>query len=290
VLARNIALRNLKLSLDDLNDMVQRLIDRLVFLRIAEDRGIEPQEQLKRLTDDDNIYAGLVQQFYAADRKYNSGLFDFTKNGDNLSPRLKVDDQVLRQIILDLYYPRSPYQFDRIPVEILGNVYEQFLGKVIKLTDAHHAKVEEKPEVKKAGGVYYTPAYIVDYIVKQTVGAALEGKSPKQLEKFRVLDMACGSGSFLLGAYQFLLDYYLQWYVEHEDLSGGAKSAAAKRKAVLHQTVQGEWRLTIAEKKRILTEHIFGVDIDRQAVEVYTWPLCQDHRSAKLRCEKRVVE
>jgi hypothetical protein len=87
LLAHNIALRNLKLSLDDLNDMVQRLIDRVVFLRIAEDRGIEPQEQLKRLTDDDNIYAGLVQQFHAADRKYNSGLFDFTKSGDGLSPR-----------------------------------------------------------------------------------------------------------------------------------------------------------------------------------------------------------
>ena len=220
VLARHIALRNLDLSRDDLNDLVQRLIDRVVFLRIAEDRGIEPPEQLKQLTSSDQLYAGLVQQFYAADRKYNSGLFDFSKNGDTLSPRLKVDDAVLRQIILDLYYPRSPYQFDRIPVEILGNVYEQFLGKVIKLTDAHHAKVEEKPEVKKAGGVYYTPAYIVDYIVKQTVGQAIAGKSPKQLEKFRVLDMACGSGSFLLGAYQYLLDYYLKWYTEHSDPSG----------------------------------------------------------------------
>jgi len=43
-----------------------------------------------------------------------------------------------------------------------GQVYEQFLGKVIKLTDGHRAKVEEKPEVRKAGGVYYTPTYIVD--------------------------------------------------------------------------------------------------------------------------------
>ena len=182
--------------------------------------------------------------------------------------KLAIDDRVLKDIIGDLYYPHSPYQFDRIPVEILGNVYEQFLGKVIRLTAGHQAKVEEKPEVKKAGGVFYTPAYIVDYIVKQTVGQAIEGKSPKQLRGFRVLDMACGSGSFMLGAYQYLLDYYLKWYVEHEDLSGGAKSSAAKRGAVLHLTGLGEWRLTIAEKKRILTEHLFGVDIDRQAVEV----------------------
>ena len=52
----------------------------------------------------------------------------------------------------------------------LGQVYEQFLGKVIRLTAGHQAKVEEKPEVRKAGGVYYTPTYIVDYIVKNTVG------------------------------------------------------------------------------------------------------------------------
>ena len=59
-------------------------------------------------------------------------------------------------------------------------MYEQFLGKVIRLTEGHQAKVEEKPEVRKAGGVYYTPAYIVDYIVEQTVGKLLDGKTPAQ--------------------------------------------------------------------------------------------------------------
>ena len=92
---------------------------------------------------------------------------------------------------------------------------------MIRLTAGHQAKVEEKPEVRKAGGVYYTPAYIVDYIVQQTVGRQIEGKSPGQLAggkdkpPFRVLDMACGSGSFLLGAYRCLLDHCLKWYAEH---------------------------------------------------------------------------
>ena len=75
--------------------------------------------------------------------------------------------------------------------------------------------------MRKAGGVYYTPTYIVDYIVKNTVGKWMDDKRPDRSNRpvrsdFRVLDMACGSGSFLLGAYQFLLDYYLRWYVEHE--------------------------------------------------------------------------
>src|SRR5450756_2470605 len=93
-------------------------------------------------------------------------------------------------------------------------VYEQFLGKVIRLTPGHRAVVEDKPEVKKAGGVYYTPTYIVDYIVKNTVGRLLEGLAPKQAADLRILDPACGSGSFLIGAYQCLLDWHRDWYVE----------------------------------------------------------------------------
>jgi hypothetical protein len=150
-----------------------------------------------------------------------------------------------------------------LPVEILGQVYEQFLGKVIRLTPSHRAKVEEKPEVKKAGGVYYTPSYIVDYIVRQTVGKLIEGKTPRQISKLRILDPACGSGSFLLGAYQYLLDYVRRWYEAHDP----AKHARRKQPAV-YQGPGGDWRLTGAEKKRVLLNNIYGVDIDRQAVEV----------------------
>ena len=74
-----------------------------------------------------------------------------------------------------------------LPADILGQVYEQFLGKVIRLTAGGQAKVEDKPEVKKAGGVYYTPTYIVDYIVKQTVGKLLEDKTPKEAADLKIL-------------------------------------------------------------------------------------------------------
>jgi type I restriction-modification system DNA methylase subunit len=60
--------------------------------------------------------------------------------------------------------------FTALGWDVLGQVYEQFLGKVIRLTAGHQAKVEEKPEVRKAGGVHYTPTYIVDYIVKNAIG------------------------------------------------------------------------------------------------------------------------
>jgi len=260
-LARNVALRNPALSVHELNYAVQRTIDRIIFLRMCEDRGVEDYGRLLALTGGPAIYARLGELYRQADEKYDSDLFDF--QADALSRSLAVDDRVLKPILAGLYYPQSPYEFSVLPTEILGQVYEQFLGKVIRLTAGHRAVVEEKPEVKKAGGVYYTPAYIVDYIVKQTVGRLVEGKTPRQVSPLRILDAACGSGSFLLGAYQYLLDYHLRWYEAHEP----ARYAQGKQPAV-YQGHHGEWRLTTAEKKRILVNNIYGVDIDRQAVEV----------------------
>jgi len=240
MLAKNIALRNPDVSIYELNYAVQKIIDRVIFLRICEDRGIEPYGQLQPTAESTDIYTHLLNHFKLAELKYNSGIFDF--GDDGITPRLRIDDKVLKTIIDGLYYPKSPYEFSVLGVEILGNVYEQFLGKVIRLTAGHQAKVETKPEVKKAGGVYYTPQYIVDYIVGKTVG-----------------NPACGSGSFLIGAYTYLLRYHLDWYVENKP---------KKHKKAVFQVRENEWYLTTAEKKRILLNNIFGVDIDSQAVEV----------------------
>jgi len=272
-LARVVALRNKDVSSDDLNAAVQRTIDRVVFLRMAEDRGLEPYEQLLKLCDRTDVYTRFMTDLCRrADEKYNSGLFHFQKQADvpeppdRITPKLAIDDKPFKLILQSLYFAHgSPYEFKVMPVEILGTVYERFLGKVIRLTAGHQAKVEEKPEVRKAGGVYYTPSYIVSYIVRQTVRRQIEGRTPAALAgakgkpPLRVLDMACGSGSFLLGAYQCLLDYCLKWYVEN---------CPESHARAVYATRAGEWRLTIAEKKRILISHIFGVDIDPQAVEV----------------------
>ena len=152
--------------------------------------------------------------------------------------------------------------------DILGHVYEQFLGKVIRLTEGHRAKVEEKPEVRKAGGVYYTPTYIVDYIVKNTVGKLCEGKTPRQISSLRILDPACGSGSFLLGAYQYLLDYHRDWYITHNPKNKNVTQGFSPAPREIYQGRGGQWYLTTQEKKRILLNNIYGVDIDPQAVEV----------------------
>ncbi|MEI6608209.1 MAG: TaqI-like C-terminal specificity domain-containing protein [Deltaproteobacteria bacterium] len=268
ILARNIALRN-SLSVRELNDSVQRIIDRVIFLRIAEDRGIEDYGSLRGICNGNNSYGRLQELFYKADDRYNSGLFHFrtekdeTEPPDILTTTLVIDDKPLKDILKTLYYPDSPYEFAVLPADILGQVYEQFLGKVIRLSSDHRAVVEDKPEVKKAGGVFYTPTYIVEYIVKNTVGKLLDGKTPKKAENLRILDPACGSGSFLLGAYQYLLDWHLNYYTENNP----EKHAREKRPAIFSGQ-GGAWHLTTAERKRILLNNIYGVDIDSQAVEV----------------------
>jgi len=315
-LASNLALRNKSLSESELNFAVQRIIDRIIFLRMAEDRGTETTGQLQALLNGEKIYDRLCKLFRDADARYNSGLFHFaTEKGrdeapDTLTPRLEIDDKPLKNIFKRLYYPESPYEFTVVTADILGSVYERFLGKVITLTDGHRAKIEEKPEVRKAGGVYYTPTYIVDYIVKNTVGKLLgtadnadtadsksnglsavsalsavnPSLSPKDASKLKFLDPACGSGSFLIGAYQFLLDWYLQQYIaanpaqlatgKHPVLRPAMTNLVATAVPAVSPNAAGTaaaiggWKLTIAERKRILLDHIHGVDLDGQAVEV----------------------
>jgi type I restriction-modification system DNA methylase subunit len=275
-LAGNLALRNESLSVAELNYAVQMTIDRIVFLRIAEDRGLEPFGQLRELLAGDGVYRRLSDAFEKADQRYNSGLFHFAdekdrrSHADKLTLSLDIDDRTVREIIGDLYYPKSPYEFAVFPADILGQVYEQFLGKVVRLTAGHRAVIEDKPDVKKAGGVYYTPSYVVNYIVARTIGPLLVGKRPspaassgRQSLDLRILDPACGSGSFLLGAYQYLLDWHRDWYVEDSQ-----KKWATGRAPALRQVENGEWRLTLGERKRILLDCIYGVDIDAQAVEV----------------------
>lgn len=255
-LAKNLALRNPNLNISELNYSVQKIIDRILFLIICEYKNIEKYETLNEIAKKDNIYKNLMPYFKEADDRYNSGIFDFSK--DKLTPILSIDDKILKEIIVNLYYPKSPYDFSVLPIEILGKVYERFLGKTIRLTSSHQAKVEEKPEVRKAGGIYYTPEFVVDYIVKNTIGKLIEGKTPKQIENIKVLDSACGSGTFLVRAYTYILNYILEYY----------KQNPAKYKKEIYQDKKGNWRLTTDIRKNILLNNIYGVDIDAQAVEV----------------------
>jgi hypothetical protein len=262
--ARNVHKNNPDLTARQLNEIVQRLLDRIVFIRIAEDRHVIEKNQLRDVVDEwrarggkFHIFEWLNDLFHRINEDFNGEIFK-----PHLSEETKIDSEILARIIERLYPPQSPYRFDVIGVELLGSIYERYLGSTIRVT-AKRVFVEEKPEVRKAGGVYYTPEYIVNYIIQNTVGKLIEGKTPRQIEKIRVLDPACGSGSFLIGAFQCLIDYHVRYLTEHP------------KEAEVHPLFpdvikgdNGEPRLSVIRKAKILKSNLFGVDIDPQAVEI----------------------
>lgn len=269
ILAHEIANRNKSIGMTEksFNKVVQLLLDRIIFLRIAEDRNIEKYGQLLKLTENEDILKSLDEIFNKSIAKYNSSLFE--KGG--LIEDLNINDNVLKKIIKGLYYP-NPYEFSALSVEILGSIYERFLGNVIRVLPAGGVTIEKKPAVQKAGGVFYTPEYVVDYIVNSTLGKKIEKLSPTEVAKIKILDPACGSGSFLISAYDYLLNWHLSYYTKNKGLISKSLKAGFIYEFLIEDTESGKqilvYKLTIEEKKKILLNSIFGVDIDEQAVEV----------------------
>ena len=273
----------------------QRILDRLLFLRICEDRDIDtgrplasilkfwranaedavprrvrPSKFLVREDDgaDDtqpksaprlSLWREVVAHFRALDRRPPSSIPFF--NGNLFKPHfieeLVVSDEWLAHFLDDVGDDESPYLFNYIPVEILGIIYERFLGKIVR-PHGRGVTIEEKPEVRKAGGVYYTPRYIVEYIVAQTVGKLLADRTLEEALQLRILDPACGSGSFLIHAFEVVCEHCQQWLTDHR----------GKRNKDWCWVEENAVHLTSKAKRRILRETIHGVDIDPQAVEV----------------------
>jgi len=270
---------------------VQLLIDRLVFIKALSDREVDKDYlgELAQAVEKNGLAEDNTGWF-----KSCQSLFDELNNfynGSIFAPRpeleaVTVSNKVVREVIKDLQPENSPYNFAVLPVEILGTIYERFLGRVVRTTEKQ-VKIEDKPEVRKAGGVYYTPQYIVDYIVKNTVGKLLESReqgavTPADVAKLKILDPACGSGSFLLGAYEALIDWHKDYF---------ARAGKEKRdRESFYRDESGQIRLTAKLKRDILKNNLFGVDIDPQAVEVTRFSLSlkalEDLREGELTEER----
>src|SRR6266851_1550121 len=258
-LARAYKRKNPELDGAALTEVTQRTLDRLVFMRFLEDKLIESDSLIENLHKKGKSWENFIATSRRLDRVYNGIIFKEHSLLD--SDKFNADERVFDKISQSLSHRESPYDFNAIPIHILGSIYERFLGKVIIAT-AKQARVEDKPEVRKAGGVYYTPEYIVRYIVENTVGKMIEGQTPALLKEMCFADIACGSGSFLLGVYDTLLRYHAAYYnrtKRNRDL--GIKAGSI-------QKPDGTLQLSLLQKRQILINNIYGVDIDPQAVEV----------------------
>jgi len=192
------------------HDIALQVIDRLVFSRFREDRGIDS-------------YRHLVDS---------------------------IDNAEERDIAQSFYYPDCPFEFSVMSTDVLGLMHERLLAT-------------EKSHARKTGGVYYTPDHVVRYIVASTIGPLLEGRTPEDVSAIRVLDPACGSGSFLLGAFQQIVEWHRVWYLQHEP-----ERHAQGRTPTLFLDRRGSWQITSAKRREILRNSIYGVDLDSRAALV----------------------
>lgn len=271
-LLAHVAERNPHLTDPELLRSIQLTLDRMIFLRFCEDRKMEPFGALREAAGSANPVAALEKVYRYADARYNSGLFHFDEEAGRVKPdvltlKLDIDAGVVRETVDRFYPPRSPYAFSVMPVEVLGKAYESFLSWRITRAGGRVA-LEQKPEVRKSGGVFYTPEWLSKNTVRKTLDPLFTGKTPEAMIRnpTRILDPSCGSGSFLVASYRYLLDWYLSKYVvePRKYLPVGGSSSTPR----LRRNHRGELALTPAERKRILISHIHGVDIDEQAVEV----------------------
>jgi len=190
-------------SEEEIDEGVQRILDRLIFIRTSEDRKIEPNilMSIARQCESSGkqLYRQLVKIFRDYDDNYNSKLF-IKHSCENW----ETEDNVLYDIIYGLYETKDGFRYDFsiISSDILGGMYEQYLSYV----QGRAVNIDDKQKTKrKSHGIYYTPSYIVNFIVKSTIGKVVNNK-PSSSSNIKVLDPACGSGSFLISAYDFLHD------------------------------------------------------------------------------------
>lgn len=238
-----------------LNDSVQSFINQIIFLRICEDNNLPLYHNLKTVAEDkDKLKDEIHSLIAAADRRYNSGLF---KNDDAI---LDLSVDAIWNIIDSIYYPKSPYLFDVLDPSLLGLIYETYLTqKLIIDKRSHSVSIGDKEEYQYRS-VVSTPVEIVKSMVRMTLTPLCEGKEPDEIKKLRIADIACGSGVFLVEAYQFLVDSVTNWYLKNDP-------------SHLIEIDNGEKKLPFDEKKQILTNSIYGVDIDAHAVETAKFSL-----------------
>lgn len=257
-IANNLKKINYSLDGEELTEATQKIIDRLVFIRFLEDKHIEQTSYVRKWSESKHPYADFLKDCREFDKVYNGIIF---KQHSIIDNRIySTNDDWFRIVCQEMVDPFSinKFYFNYIPIHILGSVYERFLGSIVTATPKR-ISVERKPEVIKAKGVFYTPKYIVDHIVNQTVGKSIKGLKAAAISEKSFADIACGSGSFLIGVYDCVHNYLVEYY-------NRKKAEALKDGCILAEN--GYYRLSLKQKRNILINNIYGNDIDAQAVEV----------------------
>lgn len=247
MLGKEILNCNPEIEMEELGDVVQSYINKILFLRVCEDRNIETYQSLLQIADH-NSYQELIAKFKAADSRYNSGLFE-----EKLSAEIIGNvSSSFWSIICELYFPQSPYSFAVLSSDILGKIYEIFLSQRLAVVDGQ-LSIVNKPE-NEDRDIVTTPNFIVREILRQTMKDNLAHLTDKQILSLKCADIACGSGAFLLETFQILCDALVDFYTVND-------------KSKLIQTDVNTFKLKFEVKRNVLKSCIYGVDKDFNAVE-----------------------
>jgi len=249
LLSRNIAEHDVinRLEKEEIAEGVQRLLNRFIFIRTCEDRSME-NEILRgalrqwKLEKKKPLIRYLSDIFYDLNLVYDSDLFS-----PHFAGEVHVDNEIMEKVINELYESEdgTKWHFSDIDADVLGSIYEKYLATIT----SESGSVLTRESKRKEMGIFYTPTFIVDYIVKNTLGEVLSSlKYVRDIEKVRILDPACGSGSFLIKAYEILYECYRKLNTGDNEL--------------LLDDKLSQYSLNI------LTKNLYGVDLDKKAVEI----------------------
>ncbi len=242
------------IRVSELNDISQKIINRFLFVRMCEDRGIEGHQTLGSAVRTKN-FVDVRNLFIRLDKRYNTGLFNSA--ADLLQTNYMIGSDVLSSIVDELYFPQAPYSFSVLDADFLGQVYELFLEKRVEI-DADEGVVLRSKPAYQGREIATTPQPLVDEVVRRTIRGRLRERPETfaELKALRLLDVAVGSGRFLLRSFDELVDNAIQIIMS----TGGVGD--------VYQRAIGDYRLSFPLKCEILKSCLYGIDVDYNAVEV----------------------
>lgn len=258
-LANDLYARYASIPINDLSDLSQKVVNRIIFIRMCEDRGIEGVETLRKVAGRKN-FIELRALFEKLDERYNTGLFDVAS--DRLQDCYVIDAVLLHEIVDEVYSPTSPYSFAVLDADFLGQVYEMFLAKRLHIQGGAVLLID-KPAYEDRE-VVTTPQLLVGEVVRRAIAARVATKAINtfdDLTELRILDIAVGSGRFLMHAMDEVIDIAIKILTRD-----GVDSR-------LYEVYPGNYRLNFDSKKNLMEKCLFGIDIDFNAVEVARFSL-----------------
>ncbi len=244
-------------------EATSNVINKILFIRIIEDKGYlvpkltkqKVREWKEWFSSADRILRLFREACNEAEDRYNGGIFRI-----NPYDILPYNDETLEKVIEIL----GDFNFEEIDADVIGRIYEIYLGTVLSVEEEIRGKKRTKlssdfTERKKLGQ-YYTPKFVVDYIVKNTLGKLLEGKTPEEVSKIKVLDPACGSGSFLIRSFDYLKDYYVRYNDKQMEKAKKGNINDINNWANNHQIID--------YNHKILKENLHGVDLNYLSTQI----------------------